>query len=107
MVILLCDLLTNEPGNTAQQSMRKLTDQHPAFLVALQNALDRLLGLDSSGQVENDLSEAERVISMTSDFSLPFCQLKLQMLFNAASGDEVKNGVGDVMFKMAVEDSRS
>lgn len=44
---------------------------------------------------------------MTSDFSLPFCQLKLQMLFNAASGEEVKDGVVDVMFKAAVADSRS
>lgn len=43
---------------------------------------------------------------MTNDFSLPFCQLKLQILFNAASGEEVKNGVLDVMFKMAVADSR-
>ena len=43
---------------------------------------------------------------MTHDFSLPFCQLKLQILFNAASGEEVKNGVLDVMFKMAVADSR-
>ena len=43
---------------------------------------------------------------MTSDFSLPFCQLKLQILFNAAAGDEVKNGVLDVMFKTAVADAR-
>lgn len=59
-----------------------------------------------SGQVTNNLSGAEKVISMTNDFSLPFCQLKLQILFNAASGEEVKNGVLDVMFKMAVADSR-
>lgn len=107
MVTLLCDLLTSEPGNAAEQCTQKLTEQHPAFLDALQNALDRLLALDSSGQAENNLSEAERVTGMTSDFSLPFCQLKLQMLFNAASGEEVKDGVVDVMFKMAVEDSRS
>ena len=44
---------------------------------------------------------------MTGDFSLPFCQLKLQMLFNAASGEEVKNGVVDVMFNAAVTDARA
>ena len=44
---------------------------------------------------------------MTGDFSLPFCQLKLQMLFNAASGEEVKNGVVDVMFNAAVSDARA
>lgn len=54
----------------------------------------------------NNLPGAEKVISMTNDFSLPFCQLKLQILFNAASGEEVKNGVLDVMFKTAVADSR-
>ena len=47
MVNLLCDLLTQDPSNAAQQSIQKLTDQHPAFLVALQKALDRLLGVDS------------------------------------------------------------
>ena len=47
MSVLLCDLFTLHPGNAAQQCMQKLPDQHPAFLVALQNALDRLLGLSS------------------------------------------------------------
>lgn len=47
MVNLLCDLLTQDPSNAAQQSIQKLTDQHPAFLVALQKALDRLLDVDS------------------------------------------------------------
>lgn len=43
---------------------------------------------------------------MTGDFSLPFCQLKLQMLFNTGSGEEVKDGVLDVLFNTAVADSR-
>ncbi|GMF73480.1 unnamed protein product [Aspergillus oryzae] len=53
------------------------------------------------------MSEAEKVVRMTDDFSLPFCQLKLQMLFNAESGRNVGNGIVDVMFKAAVEDTRS
>jgi mediator of RNA polymerase II transcription subunit 12 len=44
---------------------------------------------------------------MNNDFSLPFCQLKLQLLFNAKAGVEVRNDIVDVMFKAAVEDSRS
>lgn len=44
---------------------------------------------------------------MNNDFSLPFCQLKLQLLFHAQPGDEVKNNIVDVMFKAAVADSRS
>lgn len=43
---------------------------------------------------------------MTGDFSLPFCQLKLQILFNTGSGEEVKDGVLDVLFNTAVADSR-
>ena len=53
------------------------------------------------------MSEAEKVVRMTDDFSLPFCQLKLQMLFNAETGRNVVNGIVDVMFKAAVEDTRS
>lgn len=47
MTNLLCELFTLHPESAAQQCMQKLPDQHPAFLAALQNALDRLLGLDS------------------------------------------------------------
>lgn len=43
---------------------------------------------------------------MTDDFSLPFCQLKLQILFNTKSGEELKDGVLDVLFNTAVADSR-
>lgn len=44
---------------------------------------------------------------MTDDFSLPFCQLKLQMLFNVESGEATKNGIVEVMFNAAVKESRS
>jgi len=49
----------------------------------------------------------EKVINMANDFSLPFCQLKLQILFNADSGEEIRNGIIDVMFKAAVTDVRA
>lgn len=48
MVILLCDLLTHNPDYAAEKCTQKLSEQHPAFVIALQSALDRLLGLDSS-----------------------------------------------------------
>lgn len=47
MTDLLCELFTLHPESAAQKCMQKLPGQHPAFLAALQNALDRLLGLDS------------------------------------------------------------
>lgn len=59
-------------------------------------------------RIETDPSaQAEKVILMNNDFSLPFCQLKLQLLFHANPGDEVKSNIVDVMFKAAVADSRS
>lgn len=41
---------------------------------------------------------------MTDDFSLPFCQMKLQLLFNMDGGDDMKNRIVDAMFNMAVAD---
>ena len=42
---------------------------------------------------------------MANDLSLPFCQLKLQILFNTESRDGDRNGIVDVMFKAAVKGS--
>lgn len=44
---------------------------------------------------------------MTDDFSLPFCQLKLQILFHKDSAKEDRNRIVDAMFKTAVADSRA
>jgi mediator of RNA polymerase II transcription subunit 12 len=60
-----------------------------------------------TGPAPPDLSVAEKVIELTNDFSLPFCQLKLQLLFNAETKGDVRNEIVDVMFKAAVADSRS
>lgn len=41
---------------------------------------------------------------MIDDFSLPFCQLKLQMLSNCELKGEIKNDIVDAVFKAAVAD---
>lgn len=46
MVKLLSILLTQSPENSAKDCMHNLTAQHPAFIAALQKALDHLLGFD-------------------------------------------------------------
>lgn len=46
MVILLCILLTQNPEKSAKHCMRILSGRHPAFVAALQKALDHLLGFD-------------------------------------------------------------
>ncbi|PWY67503.1 mediator of RNA polymerase II transcription subunit 12 [Aspergillus heteromorphus CBS 117.55] len=104
-VILLRTLLTQKPERMVQSCMQKFIGQHPASTAILQKALDSLLGFDP--QSTPDMSEAERVISINNDFSLPICQLKLQILFNAEAGSQVDNGIVDVMFKAAMADARS
>ncbi|KAB8236815.1 mediator of RNA polymerase II transcription subunit 12 [Aspergillus alliaceus] len=103
---LLDILLTQNPEVTAQYCLQGFVGKHSVSTSILQRALDHLLRFDAHAGPPS-LSEAERVVRMTDDFSLPFCQLKLQMLFNAESGQNVGNGIVDVMFKAAVEDTRS
>ncbi|PKY07776.1 mediator of RNA polymerase II transcription subunit 12 [Aspergillus campestris IBT 28561] len=94
-------LLTQDPERAVKYCMEKFVD-HPSSTGVLQQALDHLLGFDS----EPD-RPAEKVVEMNDDFSLPFCQLKLQMMFNAEPGNSANNGIVDSMFSAAVADSRA
>lgn len=107
MVRLLCDLLVRNPGCAAQNNLQKLVGKHPAALGIVQKALDILLGVESHSSSGSVLTEVEKLASMTDDFSLPFCQLKLQVLFGADSATEDRAKIVDAMFKTAVSDSRS
>ncbi|KAJ5306532.1 hypothetical protein N7508_005547 [Penicillium antarcticum] len=107
MVMLLRDLLVRKPDCVAQKCMQKLAEQYPAALVIVQKALDLLLGVDSYSAGKSVLSEIQKLASMTDDFSLPFCQLKLQVLFHADTGTEDRNSIVDAMFKTAVADCRA
>ncbi|KAE8350277.1 mediator of RNA polymerase II transcription subunit 12 [Aspergillus coremiiformis] len=103
---LLDILLTQNPEVTVQYCLQGFIGKHPTSTGLLQRTLDTLLGFVTHAG-PSAISEAEKVVRMTDDFSLPFCQLKLQMLFNAESGRNGGNGIVDVMFKAAVEDTRS
>ena len=107
MVRLLRDLLVRNPGCAAQNGIQKLVDQYPAALGIVQKALDLLLGVESQSDRKSVLSEVQKLASMTDDFSLPFCQLKLQVLFGADSTAEDRDNIVDAMFKTAVSDSRA
>lgn len=50
--------------------------------------------------------EVEKLASTTDDFSLPFCQLKLQVLFRGDSKGDEQTNVVDAMFKTVVANSR-
>lgn len=107
MVMLLRDLLVRNPDCAAQNGMQKLISQYPAALGIIQKALDLLLGVESQSDGNSVLSKVEKLASMTDDFSLPFCQLKLQVLFHADSGPDDRNKIVDAMFKTAVTDCRA
>lgn len=107
MVELLRDLLVRNPGCAAQNSLQKLVDKYPAALSVIQKALDLLLGVESQPGSQSVLMEVEKLAGMTDDFSLPFCQLKLQVLFGADSATEDRASIVDAMFKTAVSDSRA
>jgi mediator of RNA polymerase II transcription subunit 12 len=107
MVRLLRDLLVRNPGCAAENGIQKLVDQYPAALGIIQKALDLLLGVESKSDRKSVLSEVQKLASMTDDFSLPFCQLKLQVLFGADSAAEDRANIVDAMFKTAVSDSRA
>lgn len=125
MVMLLRELLVRNPECAAQSCMQKLVNQYPAAMGILQKALDLLLGIDSEkgssaahnrfcnmrsdllGGHRSMIWEVEKLSSTADDFSLPFCQLKLQVLFHADSGHEDRNSIMDAMFKTAVVDSRA
>ncbi|KAL4805472.1 hypothetical protein BDV18DRAFT_19713 [Aspergillus unguis] len=102
---LLRNLFAQDSNLVSGYCMTKL-DNEPSSTALLEKAVDLLLGFDAENEMAPS-SQAEKVILMNNDFSLPFCQLKLQLLFNAKPADEIKEDIVDVMFKAAVEDSRS
>ncbi|CRG82980.1 Mediator of RNA polymerase II transcription subunit 12 [Talaromyces islandicus] len=104
-VPLLREILVRHSGDDAQNYIHVMLKENPAALGIARDALDQLLNFDSEpSRNENSLSEAESTINMADNFSLPFCQMKLQMLFNTEAGDDVRNSIVDVMFKSAVAD---
>ncbi|KAJ5884979.1 hypothetical protein N7495_009489 [Penicillium taxi] len=107
IVILLRELIVRNPECPHNQCMRRLVDQYPAAMGGLQKALDLLLGVDSFKSSNSVISEVEKLASTTDDFSLPFCQLKLQALFHGDSVGEDQNSLVDAMFKTVVADSRA
>ncbi|KAJ5937390.1 hypothetical protein N7454_004690 [Penicillium verhagenii] len=107
LVMLLCELLVRNPGCVEQSCMRKLVDQYPNAISLLQKALDSLLGVNTQKEAPSVISQVEKLASTTDDFSLPFCQLKLQILFHQDSGNEDRNSIADAMFKTVVANSRA
>lgn len=118
---LLCHLLVRNPQSVVERCVQKLRGESRSTTNAVQRALNLLLGFnDKSGAflfihhiciysdfsrgIDSALIEAEDALKAANDFSLPFCQMKLQLLFNAESGEGMKNGIIDVIFRAAVAD---
>lgn len=121
-VMLLRELLVRNPESAAETYVQKCLSQHPTVVGVLQKALDHLLsggahqshlsvviggGHPKPSLESSVISEVEQLANMTDDFSLPFCQLKLQILFQKDSTKEDCNSFVDAMFKTVVADSRA
>ncbi|KAL1851814.1 RNA polymerase II mediator complex subunit [Paecilomyces lecythidis] len=104
-VPLLCHLLIRNPQSVIERRLQRLCDESRTTAHAVQKALNLLLGFDD--KTGSTLIEAENTLISADDFSLPFCQMKLQILFNAESTEGTKNDIIDVIFKTAVADIRA
>jgi mediator of RNA polymerase II transcription subunit 12 len=107
MVTLMRELLVRNPECTSKYCLQKIDNQSSAAMVIFQKALDLLLGVDSQKENGSVISEVEKLANTTDDFSLPLCQLKLQVLFHADSANEDRTNLVDAMFKTVVADSRA
>jgi mediator of RNA polymerase II transcription subunit 12 len=107
MVTLMRELLVRNPECTSKYCLQRIDNQSSAATVVFQKALDLLLGVDSQKENGSVISEVEKLANTTDDFSLPLCQLKLQVLFHADSANEDRSNLVDAMFKTVVADSRA
>ncbi|KAL1962441.1 hypothetical protein VTN77DRAFT_9712 [Rasamsonia byssochlamydoides] len=107
IIPLLRDLLIRHPESMTQRCIHSLLERYPLTVDVVRRTLNLLLGFHERPGENNSLSEAEQAINMADNCSLPFCQLKLQLLFNMEGGEEVKSGIVDIMFKVAVADVRA
>ncbi|KAJ6115047.1 hypothetical protein N7486_000825 [Penicillium sp. IBT 16267x] len=107
LVALLRELLVRNPGCVEQSCMNKLVDQYPNAIGPLRKALDSLLGVDLRKETSSVISQVEKLASTNDDLSLPFCQLKLQILFHQDSDNEDRNSIADAMFQTVVANSRA
>ncbi|KAJ5668018.1 uncharacterized protein N7477_006588 [Penicillium maclennaniae] len=106
MVALLRQLLVQNPDSANQKCIQELLDQYPAAVGVFQRALNILLGVDSQ-EGNSVISEVEKLAGTTDDFSLPFCQLKLQVLFTGDPETDNRNSIVDTIFKSVVASSRA
>ena len=107
MVTLLINLFVRNPRYATHNSTQRIIGQNAMSMAALQKSLDIVLGLSAQSGQHSIVQEAQKVIDMTNDFSLPFCQLKLQILFKEESSDEVKSQMVDAMFKTSMAEVRA
>ena len=105
---LLRELLVRNPSFPQRSCTKKIMSEFPSVIPLLRDALDDLLGLDPQNEQQSIISEIENLASATDDFSLPFCQLKLQIHFHENSrSHEDRNNIADAMFKTVPMDSKS
>ena len=120
IVPIVCDLVVRHKDIVGEDCAKCVVERFPRCLDAIQQALNVLLdskaqdGMYHQSQYEGRISDsfpglaaADESIQLTNDFSLPFCRMKLRLLFNANPDEEAKSHILDLIFESALSDVRS
>ncbi|PGG98881.1 hypothetical protein AJ79_08757 [Helicocarpus griseus UAMH5409] len=94
---LLCEIVVRQPGIVGADCADRLLEKFPACMNLTNQALSVLLG----SRFENGLAAAEETIESINDFSLPFCLMKLRLLFASECDEDVKGRIYDFVFEAA------
>lgn len=121
IVPIVCDLVVRHRDIVGENCAKRVVERFPRCLDAIQQALNILLdsktqdgrhhrqssyeGLSSDSF--SGVEAADETIQLTNDFSLPFCRMKLQLLFSANPDEETKGKILSLIFESALSDVRS
>ncbi|OJD27562.1 hypothetical protein ACJ73_01041 [Blastomyces percursus] len=99
---LLCEIIVRHPATIGADCGNRLLEKFPACINLTHRALGHLL----TSQVQSGLVAAEETIESINDFSLPFCLMKLRLLFGFECDSSVKKRIYDVVFETAKSNMR-
>ncbi|PGH28586.1 hypothetical protein GX50_08679 [[Emmonsia] crescens] len=94
---LLCEIIVRHPATVGVGCADRLLEKFPACM----NLTNQALGCLLVSQVQIGLVAAEETIESINDFSLPFCLMRLRLLFGFECDGDVKKRIYDAVFEAA------
>ncbi|EPS26667.1 hypothetical protein PDE_01605 [Penicillium oxalicum 114-2] len=105
MIGLLVELLMRNPTTSSQFCLERIESQPVVFTSVVRKALDVLLGSSSQRGQQSVIEEVEKLALGADEFSLPLCQLRLQIIFQMQSTPQDRSKLVDAMFRTVVAGS--